>query len=76
MRYPEYLFGSSGMNVHAIPECLYKMLVLTEMSHDPQFYLGIVSRYDEAVCRTCHEGFSDFLSTLRPDRDILEVRVR
>ena len=71
MRYPEYLFGSGGMNVYAIPERLYKMLVLTEMGHDTQLYLRIVSRYDEAVRRTCHEGFSDFLSTLGPDRDVL-----
>ena len=64
------------MDVAPFTESLYKMLILTDMRHYAEFYLGIIRRDDDAIRFACHKGLPDFLSAFRPDRDVLEIRIR
>src|SRR3990172_536198 len=47
--------------------------VFRHVGHDPQLYLGVVSRNDE-VSRLCYERLSYPLSEFRPYRYVLQIR--
>ena len=51
------------------------MFITAEMSHEPEFDLGIVCTDDKAVLERRDEGLADFPAPFRADRYILEVRV-
>ena len=72
-----YLFlidiGScGGMDIMPFFEGLNHILIVAEMSHDPQFYLAVVSGEEEtSIFR--NEGFTDFLSVLPSYGDVLQI---
>ena len=61
------------MYVKSIAESGDKMLVATQMSHNPQFYLRIVGRYDNSVRAARYECLADLLAAFSADRDVLEI---
>ena len=72
---PEDLCGGGGVDVLALAESLAEVLVGAQVSHDPQFNLGIVGRYYHSVRSPRNKRFTYLLAALRANRDVLEVWV-
>ena len=70
----ENLGGSGSMNIMTEAEILNKPFIATEMSHDAEFYLGIVRR-EEQLPWCWDEGFANLLAVFCAHRDILQIRI-
>ena len=66
--------SSCSMNVVALQEGFYKVLVLTEMRHNPQLDLAVVGTEKE-LSGIRNEGFSHFLALRVSNRNVLQVRI-
>ena len=61
------------MHVLALAESLDQVGVTAEVSHDAQFYLGIVRRDYDSVRTARNKGLADLFSPFSADRDVLKV---
>ena len=62
------------MYILAVAESIDEMRVTAQMCHDAEFYLRVVSRYDDSVRPARYKSLSDFLAPLCPYRYVLQIR--
>ena len=68
--------GGLAVEVGAARERVAQVLVARDVGEDPQLDLAVVGGDQRQVRRTGHERAPDPPAERRPDRDVLEVRVR
>ena len=69
-----YMPAEEYMNILPLAERFQHSLILRNMRHDAQFYLRIVNR-DQPGARRGDEALTHASAKLRPDGDVLQVRV-
>lgn len=62
------------MDVQSLAKRLYHVLVATEVSHDAQLYLAVVSGEEEAA-RFGHKALADLLAVVIAHGNVLQVGV-
>ena len=63
------------MDVQALGEGGFQLGDVAHMGQEAQLDLAVVGA-DQHLARLGHEGLADLAALLRPDRDVLQVRVR
>ena len=69
-----YLGGGGTVDVQSLAKRLYHVLVATEVSHDAQLYLAVVSGEEEAA-RFGHEALADLLAVVIAHGNVLQVGI-